>query len=74
MSLYLPKSVREQLHVEEGALPHAYVRGGGIVPRPLDLWERVWSCCRGSAEEAERELDEEEEAWLEAGRPRRWSW
>lgn len=25
------------------------------------LWERVWGCCSGSAEEAERELDEEED-------------
>jgi len=30
---------------------------------PLDLWERVWGCGkdRGTAEDAERELDREDE-------------
>ncbi|WP_281058492.1 hypothetical protein [Staphylothermus hellenicus] len=34
--------------------------------KPLDLWEKVWCCCKGkgSAEKAELELDlEEEEFW-----------
>ncbi|WP_048061424.1 AbrB/MazE/SpoVT family DNA-binding domain-containing protein [Hyperthermus butylicus] len=69
--IVLPKSVREQLHIEEGTLLQVCVRDGEVVLKPLDLWERVWSCCKGSAEEAERELDEEEEAWLEARKPRR---
>lgn len=36
---------------------------GGIMLKPLDLWGRVWGCGRGkgSAEEAELELDREEE-------------
>jgi len=33
-----------------------------LVLRPLYLWERVWSSSRGSAEEVERELDEDERA------------
>jgi len=39
------------------------VEKGGIMLKPLDLWGRVWSCGRGkgSAEEAELELDREEE-------------
>jgi hypothetical protein len=36
------------------------VENGKLVLKPLDLWGRVWKCCRGSAEEAERELDREE--------------
>ena len=40
------------------------VEDGRIVIEEVDLWERVWNCCKGSAEEAERELDgEEEEFW-----------
>jgi len=41
------------------------VEGDRIVIKPLDLWERVWKCCSGNAEEAERELDSEErEYWV----------
>ena len=58
----LPKSVRERAGIREGMLLLAEVRDGRVVLSPLDLWERVWGCCRGSAEEAERELDEEEAA------------
>jgi hypothetical protein len=40
------------------------VEGEKLVLKPLDLWDRVWKCCRGSAEEAERELDrDEKEYW-----------
>ena len=60
----LPRSVRERLKIEEGTLLEVYVEGGKIVLKPLDLWDRVWNCCRGSAEEAERELDREEEGYL----------
>jgi hypothetical protein len=35
---------------------------GRLVLRPLDLWERVWGSGKGSAEEIERELDEDERA------------
>ncbi|OWJ54628.1 AbrB/MazE/SpoVT family DNA-binding domain-containing protein [Pyrodictium delaneyi] len=61
--IVLPKAVREALHLVEGSLLEVETRDGEIVLRPLDLWERVWGCCRGSAEAAEEELDGEEEAW-----------
>jgi len=40
-----------------------------------DLWEKVWSAGRGSAEEVERELDDEEEGAREKRLDprRRWS-
>ena len=57
----LPRNVRERLKIEEGTLLEVYVEGGKLVLKPLDLWDRVWKCCMGSAEEAERELDREEE-------------
>ncbi len=62
-TIVLPKSVRESLGIAEGTLLELEVRGREIVLRPLDLWDRVWGCCRGSAEEAEKELDEEENEW-----------
>jgi len=61
--IVIPKAVREALHIAEGSLLELEVRDGEIVLRPIDLWDRVWGCCRGSAEEAERELDEEEAGW-----------
>jgi hypothetical protein len=36
------------------------VEDGKLVLKPLNLWDRVWKCCRGSTEEAERELDRED--------------
>ena len=62
-TIVLPKSVRESLGIAEGTLLELEVRGREIVLRPLDLWDKVWGCCRGSAEEAEKELDEEENEW-----------
>ncbi len=59
----IPKAVRDQLGLVEGSVLELEVRGREVILRPLDLWDRVWGCCRGSAEEAERELDEEEARW-----------
>lgn len=58
----LPESVLERAGIREGMLLTVEVRDGEVVLRPLDLWERVWGSGKGSAEEVERELDEEEEA------------
>jgi AbrB family looped-hinge helix DNA binding protein len=67
----LPKGVREALGIEEGTLLELKVEGGRILLEPLDLWGRVWRSCSGSAEEAERELDKEEEGfWRRGGRER----
>jgi AbrB family looped-hinge helix DNA binding protein len=60
--IVLPKSVREKAGIREGMLLTVEVRDGEVVLRPLDLWERVWGSGKGSAEEIESELDEEEEA------------
>lgn len=56
----LPKSIRERAGIKEGMLLLVEVNDGKLVLSPLDLWERVWGCCSGSAEEAEEELDREE--------------
>ena len=60
--IVLPKSVRERAGIREGMLLTVEVRDEEVVLRPLDLWERVWGSGKGSAEEVESELDEEEEA------------
>ncbi len=67
----LPKSVRERAGIKEGMLLLVEVKDGKLVLSPLDLWERVWACCSGSAEEAERELDREE---IEKERTRERQW
>jgi len=60
----IPKSIRDALGIIEGTLLEVRVENNKIVFEPLDLWDRVWKCCSGSAEEAEEELDkEEEEFW-----------
>ncbi len=60
--IVLPKSVLERAGIREGMLLTVEARDGEVVLRPLDLWERVWGSGKGSAEEVESELDEEEEA------------
>jgi AbrB family looped-hinge helix DNA binding protein len=59
--IVIPKIIREALNIEEGTLLELRVENGKILLEPLDLWEKVWKCCSGSAEEAEEELDREEE-------------
>lgn len=60
----IPKSIRDALGIVEGTLLEVRIEDNKIVLKPLDLWDRVWKCCSGSAEEAEEELDrEEEEFW-----------
>ncbi len=63
--IVLPKSIREELGIDEGTLLEVTIEEGKIVLKPLDLWDRVWGCGkgRGSAEEVELELDKEELLW-----------
>jgi AbrB family looped-hinge helix DNA binding protein len=58
----IPKGVRERAGIKEGMLLLIEARDGELVLRPLDLWERIWGSSKGSAEEVERELDEDERA------------
>ncbi len=69
--IVLPKSIREKAGIEEGVLLKVFVKDGKIVLKPLDLWERVWGCGKGkgTAEEAELELDREEEMFWSKRRP-----
>ena len=58
--IVIPKGIREMVGLKEGDVVRIRVEGNKIIIEKVDLWERVWKCCKGSAEEAERELDEEE--------------
>ncbi|MCC5997569.1 MAG: AbrB/MazE/SpoVT family DNA-binding domain-containing protein [Thermofilum sp.] len=57
----IPKRIREMLSIDEGTLLELRVENGKILLEPIDLWQKEWRCCQGSAEEAEEELDGEEE-------------
>ena len=59
--IVIPKRIREMLSIEEGTLLELRVENGKILLETLDLWQKVWKCCSGSAEKAEEELDREEE-------------
>ena len=59
----IPKGIRDALGIRDGTLLEVRVEKGRIVLEPLDLWDRAWRCCTGSAEEAEEELDKEEEVF-----------
>ena len=64
----IPKSVRERLGITEGMVLEMIVEGDRIVLRARDLWSELRERARSlrlDPEEAERELDETEEAWLE---------
>ena len=59
--IVIPKGIRDEIGLKEGDVVRIRVEDNKIIIEKVDLWERVWKCCKGSAEEAERELDEEEE-------------
>ncbi|BFI75734.1 AbrB/MazE/SpoVT family DNA-binding domain-containing protein [Sulfurisphaera ohwakuensis] len=59
--IVIPKGIRDEIGLKEGDSVKITVEGNRIVIEKIDLWDRVWNCCKGSAEEAEKELDEEEE-------------
>ncbi|AWR99910.1 AbrB/MazE/SpoVT family DNA-binding domain-containing protein [Metallosphaera hakonensis] len=59
--IVLPKAIREEIGLKEGDVVKVKVEGGKIIIEKINLWDKVWNCCKGSAEEAEKEIDEEEE-------------
>ena len=71
--IVLPKSIREKAGIKEGILLKVEVKDKKVILTPLDLWWKVWGSGKGlgSAEEVERELDEEEKLWEEK-RLRKW--
>ena len=66
--IVLPKDIRERLGIEEGMTLELSVKGDALVLRVCDLWSELRE--RGKKlkvdlEEAEREIDKDEELWLE---------
>jgi len=74
--IVLPKSIRKKTNIEEGMLLEISVEDNKIILKPLNLfnlWDKVWGCNKGkgSAEEAEKELDIEEEEFWNRREPKR---
>ncbi|MCD6095467.1 MAG: AbrB/MazE/SpoVT family DNA-binding domain-containing protein [Thermoprotei archaeon] len=66
--IVIPKDIRERLGIEEGMTLEVSVKGDALVLRVRDLWSELRE--RGKKlkvdlEEAEREIDKDEELWLE---------
>ena len=67
-TIVIPRSVRERLGIREGAVLELSVEGDRIILKTRDLWSVLRERGRGlrvDLEEAEREIDEDDEAWLE---------
>ena len=66
--IVIPKDVREKMGLEEGSILDLQVEGDRIVLKVKDLWSELRRRGRKlkvDVEEAERELDEVDELWLE---------
>lgn len=66
--IVIPKKIREKLGINEGMILDLRVEDDTIVLKTRDLWEELrkrGKKLRVEVDEAERELDEDEEAWLE---------
>ena len=65
-TIVLPKKVRDSCGISEGDVLRVFIgKDGAITLIKDDRWEKFHGCARGviSAEEVERELDEDEFGW-----------
>jgi len=66
-TIVIPKSIREKLGIEEGAVLELEVVEGGLLLKVGDLWQELRKRGRNvkfDVDAFERELDEAEEDWL----------
>ncbi|BES82683.1 hypothetical protein PABY_22500 [Pyrodictium abyssi] len=66
--IVIPKGIRERLGIVEGMVLELSVEGDRIVLRAKDLWSELrerGKRLRVNIDEAEKELDEDEERWVE---------
>jgi len=66
--IVIPKEIREKMGLEEGTILDLRVEGNKIILQVRDLWSELRRRGRKlkfDVDEAEREIDEAEEAWLE---------
>ncbi|MCR6624170.1 MAG: AbrB/MazE/SpoVT family DNA-binding domain-containing protein [archaeon YNP-LCB-024-027] len=66
-TIVIPKSIREKLGIEEGAVLELEVVEGGLLLKVVDLWQELRKRGRNvefDVNAFERELDEAEENWL----------
>ncbi len=70
--IVIPKDIREKLGIVEGMFLELSVEGDRIVLKTRDLWSELRMRGRRlkvDIDEAERELDEDEEHWMERLKP-----
>ncbi len=65
-TIVIPKKVREKLGIKDGDILTLHMEGNRIIIETMDLWNELRKrgrCLKMSAEELERELDEEDVVW-----------
>ena len=65
-TIVIPKKVREKLGIKDGDILTLHMEGNRIIIETMDLWNELRKRSRRlkmSAEELERELDEEDVVW-----------
>ncbi|AGT36255.1 MULTISPECIES: AbrB/MazE/SpoVT family DNA-binding domain-containing protein [Thermofilum] len=73
--IVVPKAVRERLGLKEGMVLELEVKGDELVLRARDLWAELRARGEGpkfDVDMFERELDENEEKWLERRTENAW--
>jgi AbrB family looped-hinge helix DNA binding protein len=66
-TIVIPKAIRERLGIVEGMLLELYVENDKIILKARDLWSELRMRGRRlkvDIDKAERELDEDEKAWM----------
>ena len=64
-TVVIPKKIRDEYNLKEGDVLQIFLKEGTIILAKDNVWERFHGCARGliTAEEVERELDEDEIDW-----------
>ena len=66
-TIVIPKEIREECNLRRGDVLRIFIEDGKIILVKDDVWERLHGCARGliTADEVERELDEDDVVWEE---------
>lgn len=64
-TVVIPKKIRDEYGIIKGDILKVFIKEKAIVLVRDDTWEKLHGCAKGlvKAEEVEKELDEDEEAW-----------
>jgi len=64
-TIVIPKEIRDECNLREGDILRIFTREGKIILVKDDVWENIHGCAKGliTADEVEKELDEDDIAW-----------